>query len=90
MKLTNLIHKLEYQLKNAEKISKRYDKQADALRNKLAEIAVIVGKQIKGVGGKIAKAGRGAISAKGRAKIAAAQRKRWAAFRKNKGAKSKK
>jgi hypothetical protein len=85
MNLTDIIRKLEGQLRNAEKISKQYDKQADILRNKLGEIAVVVGKRIKGVGGQIAKAGNGAISAKGRAKIAAAQKKRWAAFRKKKG-----
>ena len=90
MNLTDIIRKLEGQLKNAEKISKQYDKQADALRDKLGAIAVVVGKRIKGVGGKIAKAGSGAISAAGRSKIAAAQKKRWAAFRKKKGKKSKK
>ena len=86
MNLTDIVRKLESQLKNAEKFSTYYDKQAGNLRGKLEEVASIVGKQIKSVA-KSAKrvSDISGISAAGRARIIAAQKKRWAAFRKKSG-----
>jgi hypothetical protein len=87
MNLTQLVRKLEKQLKTVEKYARDYDSQADDLRDKLANIARIVGKRIE-VSANVLSSNRGGkISAAGRARIIAAQRKRWAAFRsKNKGA----
>ena len=89
MNLTDIVRKLEKQLKNAEKFSKYYDQQTGTLRSKLGEIASIVGREIKSVA-KSAKrvSDVSGISAAGRARIVAAQKRRWAAFRKNKGSKT--
>jgi hypothetical protein len=47
MNLTDLVRKLEGQLKSAEKYTKQYDEQAAILRNKLAEVALVVGNKLK-------------------------------------------
>ncbi|GEM_PF-2345354 len=93
LNLTNLIRKLEVQLKNTEKFAHKYDVQANALRNKLTNIANIVSKtiaaQITTKGKKISFWKRGAsLSATGRARIIAAQRKRWAKYRLRHGKKN--
>src|SRR5690349_1244444 len=94
MKLTQLIRKLESQLKNAERYARSYDNQANALRKKLANAAQILGKNIEGaassgirLGARLARGSR-RMSAAGRARIIAAQKKRWAAYR-TKGKKAK-
>lgn len=88
MNLTDLVRKLESQLKTAEKYTREYDTQAVALRKKLESVAgIVAGGSLnfkKGWKSLIPKSARGSLSSKGRAKIVAAQRKRWAAFRKGK------
>ena len=89
MTLTQLIRKLETQLKSAEKLTRKYDAQADALRGKLAHVATAIGKTIaeqmvpKKKAKKLQTAGKksGRISPGGLARISAAQRKRWAKVR---------
>jgi len=93
MNLTQLVRSLESQLKNAEKLARQYDGQATALKNKLVNVANIVGAGINAV--KIAassgksRGGSSGLSAAGRAKIIAAQRKRWAKFKSRSGSKTK-
>ena len=76
MNLTSLIRKLESQLKNAEKLARRYDAEARALGDKLSTVAKAVGKVVAGKSAAPRK--KHGISAAGRKRIAAAQKKRWA------------
>lgn len=85
MKLTSLIRGLESQLKKAERLARRYDVQAEALRDKLSVVARALRKGAFGKGPVKRKKRR--MSAAARAKIAAAQRKRWAKVRAEKKAK---
>lgn len=78
MNLTSLIRKLESQLKNAEKLARHYDAQANDLAKKLNTVAKAVGKVVLGKAPKTRK--KGGMSAAGRKRIAAAQKKRWAKF----------
>ena len=87
MTLTQLIRKLESQLKTAESYARSYDNQANTLRKKLERVSRIVGKRIEGAalsgarfGARLARKSR-RMSAKGRARIIAAQKKRWASYR---------
>lgn len=95
MNLTKLIRNLESQLQTAEKYARQYDKQAEDLRAKLADVANIVGATLKSVSKSSIKAGKNlsrvarGLSAEGRARIIAAQRKRWAKFKTNNPPKAK-
>ncbi len=89
MTLTTTIHKIESQLKSAEKLARKYGAQANVLQNQLASVARLIGEKIAA---SIAppKTGkrRGKISAAGLARIRAAQKKRWAKHHAKHGKKS--
>ena len=88
MNLTTLIRKLESQLKNAEKLARQYDAQADALRNKLSTVAGALGKAVFGKSPAAKGRKKRGMSASGRARIRAAKKKRWAAFHAKHGKKA--
>jgi hypothetical protein len=90
MNLTSLVRKLESECKRAEKLARHYDAQADAVRDKLSNVAGALGKLMTGkFAGKktVAKQGKRKMSAAGRARIIAAQKRRWAKVRSMKGQK---
>ena len=86
MEITSLIRALESQLKKAEKLTREYDTQAQTLRNKLADVAGMLGKKaavtLRGAKPKTKTRKKRKMSRAGLAKIRAAQKKRWAEWKK--------
>ena len=78
MTITHTIRKIESQLKFAVRLARIYGAKANVLREKLASVARLIGKNVaKSTGSRKAGKRRSKISAAGLAKIRAAQKKRW-------------
>ena len=93
MNLTPLIRKLQIQLRVSDTQAQKHQKEAQAIRAKLAVISRILGGLgVRGTKGSAPKATAGRrrgskMSAKGRAAIASAQKRRWAAWKAKKAGK---
>mgnify|MGYP001587247731 CR=1 FL=1 len=89
MTLTSTIRKIESELKSAEGLARKYDAQANVLKNQLASVARLIGKNVADfiAPPKKSPKRRGKISAAGLARIRAAQKKRWAKHHAKHGAK---
>jgi hypothetical protein len=90
MNLTNLVRKLEKQLKGTEKQAQYYDAQARTLRDQLEAVARAIGERVTGAVEALGRPkGSGGMSEAGKRTVALAQKKRWDAWRKKNGKKVK-